>query len=163
MRALFLLLIAVTSVHVSAAPGLNLKPMPGDEKIDTVKTENYSGSCGSALVRFLGVEHPVGEATYRMEVDAGKVIVRRNGKDIELTMFSGLDVYSGLSCVPTKAGPRLVVWSNCGGTACPSYAFTLIDPEKPAIVTPKNPSAGFCDEKCVTTALGRKLPLSPTR
>lgn len=57
MHKLLLVLASVASLNVMAAPGLNLSPMPGERKIDVVKTENFTGSCGSAIVRVLGVEN----------------------------------------------------------------------------------------------------------
>jgi hypothetical protein len=160
MRALLLILASVASLNVSAAPGLNLAPMPGERKIDVVKTENYTGSCGSAIVRVMGVEFKVDETLFRFELDSGQLIIRGNNKETTLTMANGLDTLAGVSCVPTKAGIRLLIWTNCGGNGCPFYNFTVIDPEKVSIVAPKNPSKETCDEKCATSALGRKLPVS---
>ena len=160
MHKLLLVLASVASLNVMAAPGLNLSPMPGEKKIDVVKTENFTGSCGSAIVRVLGVENFIDDTLFRMELDGGKLIVRGTGKELELTPMNGLDTLVGLSCVPTKAGNRLLVWTNCGGNGCPFFNFTVIDPVKAMIVAPKNPAKETCDEKCATTSLGRKLPVS---
>lgn len=160
MRTLLLVLASAVSLNVLAAPGLNLAPMSGDKKIDVVKTENYTGSCGSAVVRVLGVENFLDDKLFRLEIDSGKVIVRANNKETALTMENGLDALAGVSCVSTKAGNRVLVWSNCGGNGCPYYNFTIIDAEKALIVAPKNPMKETCDEKCATSALGRKLPVS---
>lgn len=150
---------AIACANAFAAPGLNLAPMPGDKKMDVVKTENYTGSCGSAIVRVIGVQNFIDDTMFSMELDSGKVIVRGNNKELTLTVKEGLDYLVGVSCVSTRAGKRLLVWTNCGGNGCPFFNFTIIDPEKALVVAPKNPRKDSCDEKCATTSLGRKLPV----
>jgi hypothetical protein len=160
MRILSFVLASVVSANVLAVSGMNLAPMPGEKTIDVVKTQNYTGSCGSAIVRVMGVETTVDDTLFRFEIDSAKLIVRgKNYKELTLTTDNGLDTLGGVSCVSTKAGNRLLVWTNCGGNGCPFYNFMVIDPEKASIVAPKNPLKETCDEKCATTALGRKLPV----
>jgi hypothetical protein len=160
IKNLFVVFACWAGGFAVAAPAISLAPMPGESKIDVVRTENFTGSCGSAIVRVMGVQNPYGDTLYRMEIDSARIIVRGTNRELVLDMQNGLDSLVGLSCVQTKAGSRLLVWTNCGGTSCPFLLFTIIDPDKARIVVPRNPGKDTCDEKCAVASLGRKLPVA---
>lgn len=143
-----------------ADAAINLPPMKGDKSVDVVATKNFTGSCGSSIVRVLGVTNVV-DNFYAVEQDAGKIIVRSgSAKDLVLTSESGvLSDHNGVECVSTKSGNRLLIWSNCSGSSCgDDFSFYVIDPERLVFLAPKDPRKDQCDEKCASKVLGNNLP-----
>lgn len=153
-----LLAILINTSAQAQSAAVSLLPMQGDKKVDVVNTQNFTGSCGSAVVRVMGVERIVGNF-YTVDLDSAKIIIRSNAKDLILDEHSGaLSDHNGIACLNTKSGQRLLVWSNCNGSACGNFSFTVIDPEKAIILAPKNPAKESCDEKCATKLTGSRLP-----
>src|SRR2546423_1126555 len=112
----------VTLLFSSAAlaeSAISLPPWQGEKALDIVETKNITGSCGTAVVRVLGITN-IYDNYYSILLDAGKIIVRKGPlKELVLSSDNGvLSDFNGVACVPTKSGNRLLVWSNCGGSAC---------------------------------------------
>lgn len=151
------LLLSSTALADTA---ISLPPMKGDKTLDVVATKNVTGSCGTSIVRVLGVTDVINNF-YSIDFDAGKIIVRSGPtKELILGSDSGvLSDHNGVACVSTKSGSRLLIWSNCSGNACGDiFSFFVIDPERLLFLAPKDPRKGQCDEKCASQLLGNKLP-----
>lgn len=143
---------------VFAETAITLAPMKGDKALDVVATKNITGSCGASVVRVLGVTD-VDNDSFRTELDTGKIIVRSAAKELILGYGNVLSDYNGVACVSTKSGMRLLIWSNCSGSACGDrFSFFIIDPERLVFLAPKDPRKGECDERCASQLLGNKLP-----
>lgn len=142
-----------------AKPPIVLAPLKGERTVDVDHLENFTGSCGTAVVRVLGVDEVTADF-FTIERDTGRVIVRNNGKETILSDNVLSDI-NGIVCVPTKIGARLVIWSHCGGSVCSDEkAFTIINPETTSVISPPNigtPNIGtfFCNEVCARRVLGR--------
>ena len=139
---------------------ISLPPMKGDKALDVVETKNVTGSCGTSMVRVMGVTTRV-DSSYRIDQDAGKIIVRSGtGKELVLGLDNDvLSDHNGVACVLTKSGSRLLVWSQCAGSACGDrMSFFVIDPERLVFLAPKDPRKGRCDDKCASQLLGNRLP-----
>jgi len=152
-----LLLLSSTTLADTA---IGLPPMKGGKTLDVVATKNVTGSCGASIVRVLGVTDVI-DNFYGIDLDAGKIIVRSGpNKELVLSHGSGiLSDHNGVACVSTKSGSRLLVWSNCAGSACgEGFSFFVIDPEHLVLLAPKDPLKGRCDEKCASLLLDNKLP-----
>lgn len=137
-----------------------LPPMKGNNFLDIVATKNITGSCGTSIVRALGVVDVV-DNFYSIDDDAGKIIVRAGvAKEMVLSSNNGiLSDHNGMACISTKFGNRLLVWSNCSGSACgEKFSFFIIDPERLVFLAPKDPRKNRCDEKCASQILGNKFP-----
>lgn len=156
---------SITSFHAAASPALDLAPLQGINKIEVLNTKIYKGMCGSAMITVTGVLQTVGDRFLHLDHDTGAVIIytTTTNKELKLAMGGYVDTYTGVSCVPTKSGNRLLIWSNCGGNGCPSFDFALVDPDKAIVLWPRNPKTETCDEKCATKLLGRKLPVDLSR
>jgi hypothetical protein len=146
-----------------AESAINLSPMRGFSAIDVVATKNVTGSCGTSIVRVLGVMD-VRNSVYTSDADA-EIIVRGGPslppKDLILSLKSGvLSDLNGVACVATKSGSRLLVWSKCGGSMCvrDDFSFIVIDPDRLVLLAPKDPIKGQCDAQCASQLLGNKLP-----
>jgi hypothetical protein len=143
-----------------ANTAISLSPMEGEKSPDVVATRNVTGSCGSSIVRVLGVTDVI-DNFYGIDLDAGKIIIRSGlNKELILGADSGvLSDHNGVACVSTKSGSRLLIWSNCSGSACgDNFSFFVIDPERLVFLAPKDPRKGQCDDSCASQLLGNKLP-----
>jgi hypothetical protein len=92
-------------------------------------------------------------------VIADRVILRRINVEKVIDIAGGiLSDYNGVQCVQTKSGYRLLIWSDCGGSACGhGFSFFIIDPHKLSFIAPRK-SGQICNAKCASTILGSDLP-----
>jgi hypothetical protein len=161
MRIIYTFLITLLFSSIAMAePAISLPPMKGETALDVVDTKNVTGSCGTSIVRVLGVKNVAGNF-YGIDLDAGKIIIRSGPtKELVLSSSSGvLSDHNGVACVSTKSGNRLLVWSNCSGSTCgDNFSFFVIDPERLTFLAPKDPRKGQCDAKCASQLLGNQLP-----
>lgn len=144
-----------------AGPAVQLSPMEGENSIDDHVTKNFTGSCGDAIVRVLGVTY-IGDDQFRIDLDAGMVVVRNTrGNELFLNINNVLQDYNGVSCINTKnKGGQLLVWTNCGGSACSEgYNYYVIDPATATIVAPKDPTKETCDAQCASEILEDYFPI----
>jgi hypothetical protein len=161
-------LVALASLLIGgnavAQTAIVLQPMRGDHAVDVVKTINVTGSCGGAIVRVMGVTNTVGNF-YTLDLDAGKVIVRSSGQDLVLDADHGLSDHDGVACITNKTGNHVLVWSQCGGSACPdAWDYIVIDADKLAIVSPLGPNkGGDCDAACASRLTGSRMPFDLNR
>lgn len=162
-----------------AQSAIRLQPMKGEKSL-LVEGSNVTGSCGTSVVRVLGVARVVdnffdidSDARIIIRVfqedhtkdviapDTGAIIVPGGStKELILNSDSGvLSDHNGVACVATTSGSRLLVWSNCAGSACgDDFSFFVIDPERLVFLAPQDPRKGQCDEKCASQLLGNQLP-----
>lgn len=168
----------ITLLALCAAPhaeqAIRLSPAKGHDKVLVSESQNYVGSCGHAAVMLYGVTGFV-DGLFTIEPDVAKVIVRRPpGKAFEpirqlvLSPERGepLSDYNGMACVLNGSKPRLVIWSDCGGSnsACgQGFSFVVIDPETVELLAPQDLAKQTCDASCAARLLGGKLPPGAVR
>jgi hypothetical protein len=167
MRHAFLILTALAVSPASLGQtAIGLSPALGSKGLITTKTDNFVGSCGKAAVMVFGVSGYV-EDTFTIEGEAAKVIVRvprsmSTSTSNQLVLFPGngvLSDYNGIACISARGTNKLLIWSDCAGSACGrGFSFFVIDPEKPVMIMPKNPKDGSCNYECATREIGSKLP-----
>lgn len=126
-----------------------------------VVTKNIQGACGNSKIRVMGITEVLDDF-FTTDVDAGVIIVRVEGKkDLQIN-YPIVDDATGIACISTKQGGRLLIWSNCSGNGyrCGNgFSFFIVDPERQLFIVPKDPINDRCDDECATRSLGSKLPL----
>ncbi len=117
----------------------------------------YTGGCGGALVRVLGISN-FGPETFTVDLDVGDVIVRRatSGAPINISLKQSLNDHNGMACVGLGRDTRLVLWTACGGSACGGdyFNFTVVDPSVPRVVSPES----GCDFACASDLTKNQIP-----
>jgi hypothetical protein len=73
-----LLLLCLSPLAI-AAP-VTLRPMEGERHVLAEPATNFTGSCGGAVVRVMGVTSTYGNQ-FGIDLDAGVIIVRQAGKE----------------------------------------------------------------------------------
>ena len=111
-----------------------------------------SGTCGAAKVTVEGLGADYIEFAGRIEVESGQGRLVLSGKD-----DSFFQDWNYLECVETANGPMLVAKASCGGRACNSDDFRVIDPRTAMVVSQGTPDEG-CSYQCAEKALGEQLP-----
>lgn len=148
-----LLLLSLTQAAV-AGP-VALRPMDGERQVLAEPSTNFTGSCGGAIVRVMGVTSTYGNR-FGIDLDAGMVIVRQAGREIALR--DELSDHNSVACVPTGSGDKLLIGSACAGSACPdSYSYVVIDPRRAVVLAPRKRGEA-CDELCAGKVLGARVP-----
>jgi hypothetical protein len=140
--------------------GINLGPaLGGSTSMKVVKTDNYYGSCGEAAVMVFGVNRYTG-GLFKVESDGARIVIRADGgRWLAIPSNEVFSDFNGMSCVESSSGPRLVIWSDCGGSACgQGFSFYIYDPEKLTKLAPREKDKAGCDKECATEVLGQKLP-----
>ncbi|WP_420997273.1 hypothetical protein ACKI2N_033315 [Cupriavidus sp. 30B13] len=156
MNKIAALLLICLCPSAIAAP-VALRPMEGARQVLAEPVTNFTGSCGGAVVRVMGVTSTYGDR-FGIDLDAAVIIVRQAGK--EMALRNSLSDHNSIACVPTSKGDRLLVGSACAGSACPdSYSYFVIDPKETAVLVPKK-AGDACDERCAEKVLGVKVPES---
>lgn len=166
LEFLLIVLLFLLSQVALAQSAISLSPAKGASAVHIEQAENYFGSCGSAAVLVFGVTGTT-QSSFTIQPEAAKVIVRRppvklggSSSDIVLsTKNSALSDHNGIACVSYKSTYRLLVWSDCGGSACgQGYSYVVVDPEIPEILAPRGVNSE-CRDKCAAELLGGALPL----
>lgn len=166
MRLLGINLFAALCLAASSAmaqtpskiPPISIQPFAGDAHPMVQETTNVSGKCGSAVVLVLGVKEGT-ENFFDGDADSTQIIVRQSSpREVHITEENGLSDYNGVMCISNKRGTHLLIWSNCGGSACSrGYSFTVVDVEQPKIIAPLE-KGGLCDEACAAKLTGSMIP-----
>lgn len=134
----------------------NLSPIDG-KLVDITKTINIYGKCGTSVVAILGVDaeeyHQFGSLKFDTS-GAPDIQLRNNGKNVSFkNLLSDRNV---MNCISTKFGHKILIGSNCGGSACgDNLSYYLID-TKNGNITSSNVSKKICDERCINQLLGFK-------
>ncbi|HMO74200.1 MAG TPA: hypothetical protein PKD48_02570 [Sphingopyxis sp.] len=152
-RRLPVLLAGGIAWPCAALPPVTLEPFP-DSGVDVETVRNYYGRCGPATVQVLGVAQEE-DGFFKGSIGGGSaVVVIGDGGAPVLEIREQLSDHNGVACVTGTAGPRLLIWSNCGGSACgDDFAFTVVDPAVAAIVSDED-----CDAACAASLSGSSLP-----
>lgn len=159
MKKIVVILMMMLSFNIFAesVSGISLDSLPSDEGLSITNVVNIYGKCGDAVVAILEVEADNLYQFGNFKVDAaGKpdLLLRNGGKDISFGYL--LSDFNTVRCVQTKRGARLLVGSNCGGSACSDAKdYSVIDPKTKSVYPAKN-SIKRCDENCVNQFLGFK-------
>jgi hypothetical protein len=83
------------------------------------------------------------------------VVIREPRRQISLKKY--LSDYNGVDCLTSGSAKRLLVWSNCSGSACGNgYSFVIVDPESLEILAGGD---GNCNSLCAARVLGTDIPL----
>ena len=139
-----------------ALPPLGLEPMvDGDEDVDTIY-----GKCGEAVVRIKSLsndsaDHFAGNPRVLISLPAGRGKAER-----DLSVGKYLLGWSGTTCVSTRRGKRLLIWTVCGGPTCNEVHlhFYVVTPSTLAIYPNSDQSKDECNAKCASRVLGNDLP-----
>lgn len=159
MKKIATILLFCLSPIAIAAP-VTLRPLEGERQVLAEPSTNFTGTCGGAVVRVMGVTSTSGNQ-FGIDLDAGVVLVRQAGKEVALR--DPLSDHNAIACVPTGTGDKLLIASACGGSACPdSFSYYVIDPKRVLLLAPKKATEN-CDERCAEKALGAKVPASMRR
>jgi hypothetical protein len=152
--------LSEADISTLATNAISLSPKVGDAAVGVIAMPDATGYCGTSTVRVSGIEKVSGNS-FSIDMDLGKIVVKTmQNKELVISSGSGvLSDYNGTACVSTESGSRLLVWSNCAGSACgESFSFFVIDPERLVFLAPQNPSNERCDERCASQLLGNQLP-----
>lgn len=157
-------ILFVLSSAVDAQSAIQLEPFPATSwspksEINVTTVQNYYGQCGSAVVQVLGVLQQVDDF---FTVDGGSaegpsVVVIAPGGRRSLVVKDALSDHNGVACVSKGPSKYVLVWSNCGGTACgDDFNFTVVDVKQLRVLAGGKAS---CNEHCASRLTGSKLPL----
>lgn len=117
-------------------------------------TQTYTGGCGPAVVRVVGVTDVTG-SFFNLDTDGRVVLHSPRGADLVVDASNGLSDHNGIACTTGNGRTRLLIWAACGGSSCgDDYDFTVVDPDKMRVVSP----VGSCDEMCAYSLTGSRLP-----
>lgn len=159
MRFLVPVLTVLLLAHPSRAQSLLLNPMLGQGSVEQEMSQNFTGTCGGAVVRVLGVV-ALTDKFFRQDLDSGDILVRRwmdgGVREVSLKGANLLSDHNGVACVSGPQGDRLLVWSNCNGSACgDAFAFGVVDPQTVRVLTSESDG---CDTQCAVRLTGSDLP-----
>lgn len=155
--ALGLAALALAGPTAASAQAVAIAPMAGDTRIDTVVTQNLTGKCGAAVVRVMGVTY-IGD-TFSTDLDAAQVIVRHGDPYREVVIKNFLSDHNGIACVGPEGAETVLIWSNCGGTACgDEFTFQVIDPRRIAVIAGEI-GGKPCDARCAASVTSSVVPL----
>ena len=170
MRRQVVLFLLAALVHgvANSQSAIQLEPFPATSyspkpKVDITTVHNYYGRCGSAVVQVLGVARDDGDF---YSVDGGSaegasVVVIAPGGRNQVTIKDALSDYNGVACVTKHPAHYVLIWSNCGGTACgDDFNFTVVDVKQLRVIAGGRAS---CDEVCATRITGSALPMKLNR
>jgi hypothetical protein len=125
--------------------------------VDAVTVHNIYGKCGPSVVQVLGVREQNGDF-YSIDASSDTydiLLIREPRRQLSLKKF--LSDYNGVDCLTSGSAKKLLVWSNCAGSACGyGYSFVVVDPEDLEIVAGED---GNCNSLCAARILGSDLPL----
>lgn len=160
VRFLAAILASALTVAAGAQPtvsAIQLEPLE-DGRVHVTNVQNHYGKCGEAVVQIIGVETNVGEFFVSDPNGESRITIIRDAGRRELTLERELDYYTGAACVTNRAKKYLLVWTNCGGTACAGigWRFTVVDVDIPQIVAGGD---GNCDEMCAYRMTNSRIPL----
>lgn len=149
-----LAILAAAQASLADGPSIDLRPL--DPRHPFTETRNYSARCGSSVVKVLGVAQEY-SGLFRVDPDAGRVVVRRpglRGAEVSVDLGNGLSDHNGIACIERNGRPLVVVWSDCGGSACGrGYNFTIIDAATPRILAPAR-GTRWCNAACAARLAG---------
>src|SRR5688500_10751827 len=150
-----LAILVAAQASLADGPSIDLQPLHQRHPLE--QSRHYSSRCGTAVVRVLGVTQEYA-GLFKVDFDAGRVIVRKRGApDVVIDSQNGLSDHNGIACIEQDGRTLILVWSDCGGSACGhGYNFTIVDTETPRILAPRPPER-WCDSKCAAKWAG-ELP-----
>lgn len=155
-----LMLFTSLSSFAQVSTAIGLSPLSGDKKLSITNVKNIYGTCGGSVVAILEVsgDRFDNKEHFQLDFSGNPGLVLRTGKS-EFFYRDPLSDFNVVQCVTGKDGPRLLIASQCGGSACgESYSFSIIDPKTGAIFPAKG-SKQECDAQCASKMLGSKIPL----
>jgi hypothetical protein len=135
-----------------------LEPL-SDDGIDRIIVRNVYGKCGSLVVQVLGVRDEDNDF-FSVDGNADIVVIREGGRQ-QVSLKRYMSDYNGVACVGSNLQKRVLVWSDCAGTACGNgYSFTVVDPSNLRILAG---GAAPCDAACAAKITGSRIPSSLAR
>lgn len=153
----------VTGSAATAQSAIQLEPLsdpfnPSKRTVDVTTVHNYYGQCGRSIVQVLGVVDQ-SETSFTTDVsatDQASIVVIAPGGRRHLILRNMLSDYNGVACVTKSGAKLLLIWSNCGGTACPdAFNFTVVDVRGLRVIAG---GLASCDAQCATRLTGSRLP-----
>lgn len=146
--------IAVSPVTAqSTSRAIILEPLSSDG-IDRVTVRNVYGKCGSSVVQVLGVRDE-NDDFFSVDGNSDIVVIRDGGRQ-QVSLKRHMSDYNGVACVGAGSQKKVLVWSDCGGSACGhGYSFTVVDPASLRILAGGTTP---CNAVCATRVTGSRLP-----
>lgn len=139
---------------------IQLEPFPATSYsnggTNVVTVQNHYGRCGPSVVQVHGVARDNGDF-FGIDPNAGaRVVVIREAGRRELVLSDVFSDHNGVACVNNRGKRYLLIWSNCGGTACgDDFSFTVVDVDVPRVVAGGNTE---CDARCAARITGSRIP-----
>jgi hypothetical protein len=145
---------AQSAITLEPFPSTAWEPKSG---VNVTTVHNYYGQCGPAVVQVLGVREQVDYFfTVDAAADVARVVVIAPGGQRSLVLKDVLSDHNGVACVTNGATKYLLLWSNCGGTACgDDFSFTVVDVKQLRVLAGGKTA---CNEQCAARLTGSKLP-----
>jgi hypothetical protein len=142
-----------------AQDALGLEPHPTsrtmDDGIPVAEVMNYTGRCGAATVRVIGIEELPGE-WFSLDRD-GRIIVRAAGGRQLVVEASDRRVLSALNRIQcARHGGRsfIVLWTQCALEHCGrDWQFRVIDVDALRLLDTRR-----CDDACLLRLTGERRP-----
>lgn len=151
-------LSVMTNAQALSSPVV-LEPMsPEEVGTDAVTVRNVYGKCGPAVVHVLGIRDEIGDfyAVDSAAENADIVVIGKGGNQ-KISLKRALSDYNGVACIGSGLNKLLLVWSDCGGSACGrGYNFTVVDVQTLRMLAG---GASACDAPCAAKITGNQLPL----
>lgn len=152
---LFGIVLAISS-PANAQTAIKLQSLDGGSgQVEIVSVKNYYGRCGASVVQILGVAEDHGDFFTVDSAGSNSAIVVL-GDDGSAEIRRELSDHNGVACVGPASSPKVLIWSNCGGTACgDDFDFTVVTTGTPRIIS--DPDSG-CDAACAARLTRSDLP-----
>jgi hypothetical protein len=157
-------LAACAALTAFAAPAaaqdaLALEPAPTsatmNDGVPYAEVTNYTGRCGAATVRVIGIEELPGE-WFSLDPD-GRIIVRNSaGRALTIEARDERVLYAlnRLHCAHRGGRAFVVIWTQCALEHCGhDWAFRVIDADAPRLLDTRR-----CDDACLLRLTGERRP-----
>ncbi|HEX8643891.1 MAG TPA: hypothetical protein VF702_08260 [Allosphingosinicella sp.] len=151
--------------RLDAQSPIQIEPFPATSQssartVDVTTVQNHYGRCGPVVVQVLGVaaQH---EDFFTIDPASGTSQVVVIGQGPRRSVAVPLSDHNGVACVTNGMRRYVLIWSNCGGTACGNdFSFTAVDVERVRRVA----GSGLnCDASCAHRITGSDLSLRLNR
>jgi len=150
------------SIHIEPFPPDGEGEYKSKPEVHIVNVKNYYGKCGDAVVQVLGVQENPGDDFFTVDAasDTVRIVILGERSDIIIKQEDLSDA-NGVSCININKVPKLLIWKNCLGSACPpDFHFIVVDIRSMRIIRGGKTE---CDAICAYRATGSRLPFRLNR
>lgn len=154
----------LASAPASAQDALGLEPYPtsgtANDGVPYAEVTNFTGRCGEATVRVIGIEELPGE-WFSLDPD-GRIIVRTGGGRqlaVEASDRRILSALNRIQCARHGGRTFVVLWTQCALEHCGRpWQFRVIDADAPRLL-----DTSRCDDACLHRMTGERRPATMPR